>query len=93
MTTVIISEPETQLTELVQRSMKGETIHLVRNGKPVAVLMSEQAYETRFTNASNPWRAIEAWRANAQFDDDDLTDAEIKSWRNHDTERDFSWDE
>lgn len=91
MATVIISDPETQLSRLVQRSIRGETIHLVRDGKPVAVLMSEQKYETRFSGPSTPWHAIETWRANTTFDDNELTDAEIESWRDEGKERAFSW--
>jgi len=41
---VSLSTAKAHLTGLVQAAETGEVVHMSRHGKPVAVLISEQAY-------------------------------------------------
>ena len=41
---VSLSTAKTHLAGLVQAAETGEVVHISRHGKPVAVLISEQAY-------------------------------------------------
>lgn len=39
-----VAEAKIQLTRLIHRAESGETAHITRRGKPVAVLLSEDEY-------------------------------------------------
>ena len=56
---------KTHLAGLVQAAVTGEVVHISRHGKPVAVLISEQAYSSLQGHQSKRgvWFAIANWRA------------------------------
>lgn len=95
MSQVSIAEAKNALTRLVHEAERGEAIHITRHGKPVAVLLSTEAYE-RFTSQQQHtdfWQAAQAWRAQASFDWPELTPEEVDSWRDRSPGREYSWDD
>jgi len=61
---VSLSTAKTHLASLVQAAETGEVVHISRHGKPVAVLISEQAYASLQGHQSKrgEWTAIADWR-------------------------------
>ena len=65
---VSLSEAKAQLAGLVRAAEGGEVVHISRHGKPVAVLLSEQAYAALQgqQQRSMVWEAIAQWRSAGQ---------------------------
>jgi prevent-host-death family protein len=82
---VSLSEAKAQLAGLVHAAESGDVVHISRHGKPVAVLLSEQAYAALQGEAqgSRIWEAIVQWRraGRAQQCDDWPGDLKIETWR------------
>ena len=95
MSQVSIAEAKNALTHLIHETERGEVIHITRHGKPVAVLLSEEAYEQlkSWEQQTDFWQAIQAWRAQASFDWPELTSEEVDSWRDRSPGREYSWDD
>ena len=95
MSQVSITEAKNTLTRLIHEAERGETIYITRHGKPVAVLLSEEAYEQLKARKQQIdfWQAIQAWRAQASFDWPELTPEEVDSWRDRSPGREYSWDD
>ena len=93
MSQVSIAEAKNTLTHLIYEAERGEVIHITRHGKPVAVLLSEDAYEQLKSREQQTdfWQAIQAWRTQASFDWPELTPEEVDSWRDRSPGRDYSW--
>lgn len=92
---VSIAEAKNTLTRLIHEAEQGETVHITRRGKPVAVLVSEDAYERLkfLEQKTDVWQAIQAWRKNSSFDWPELTPEEVDSWRDRSPGREYSWDD
>lgn len=91
-----IAEAKNQLTRLIHQAERGDTVHITRRGRPVAVLLSEAEYARLSRGATRPtfWEAIQAMRADPDFEPLDLEPEEIASWRDRAAEgRDFEWPE
>jgi prevent-host-death family protein len=95
MAQVSITEARNALTHLIHAAERGEAIHITRHGKPVAVLLSTEAYEQLKAQEQKTdfWQAIQAWRAQASFDWPELTPEEVDSWRDRSPGREYSWDD
>ena len=95
MAQVSIAEAKNTLTHLIHEAERGEAIHITRHGKPVAVLLSEEAYEQLKSREQQTdfWQAIQAWRTQASFDWPELTPEEVDSWRDRSPGREYSWDD
>lgn len=95
MSQVSIAEAKNALTRLIHEAELGETFHITRRGKPVAVLVSEDAYERlkSLQPKTDVWQAIQAWRKNSSFDWPELTPEEVDKWRDRSPGREFSWDD
>ncbi len=96
MTTVSIAEAKNQLTRIVQEAETGESVHITRHGKPVAVLVSETEYVRLRSNKPEPkslWDTVLDWRNANNLDWPGLTDEEIDSWRDKSLPREFAWDD
>ena len=95
MAQVSIAEAKNALTHLIHEAERGEAIHITRHGKPVAVLLSEEAYEQlkSWEQQTDFWQAIQAWRAQTSFDWLELTPGEVDSWRDRSPGREYSWDD
>jgi prevent-host-death family protein len=90
---VSLSEAKAQLVGLVHAAEGGEVVHISRHGKPVAVLLSEQAYAAlqgqHQQQHSMVWEAIAQWRSADQVShpEDWLLasgvsgEEAVKSWR------------
>lgn len=65
---VSLSEAKAQLAGLVHAAEAGEVVHISRHGKPVAVLLSEQAFAALQgqQQRSKVWEAIAQWRSAGQ---------------------------
>ena len=81
------------LTQLVRETEKGETVHITRRGRWVAVLVSREEYERLGIGEPKKdfWQEIEEWRARTSFDWPELTPEEVRSWRDRRPDREFSW--
>jgi prevent-host-death family protein len=91
-----IAEAKNQLTRLIHQAERGDTVHITRRGRPVAVLLSEAEYARLSRGTTRPtfWEAIQAMRADPDFEPVDLEPEEIASWRDRAAEgRDFEWPE
>ena len=95
---VSLSEAKAQLAGLVHAAEGGEVVHISRHGKPVAVLLSEQAYAALQgqQQRSKLWGAIAQWRSAGQPSHPDdwpvasgVTGEEsVNSWRDRSVGRD-----
>ena len=65
---VSLSEAKAQLACPLNAAEAGEVVHISRHGKPVAVLLSEQAYAALQgqQQRSKLWEAIVQWRSAGQ---------------------------
>ena len=95
MSQVSIAEARNVLTRLIHAAEQGETVHITRRGKPVAVLVSEDAYERlqALEQKTDVWQAIQFWRENASFDWPEVTPEEVEGWRDRSPGREVSWDD
>lgn len=95
MSQVSIAEAKNTLTRLIYEAERGEAVHITRRGKPVAVLVSEAAYERLKAGVQKKdvWQAIQEWRAQARFDWPELTPEEVDSWRDRSPGRGFTWND
>lgn len=88
---VPLSDAKARLAGLVQAAEAGQVVHISRHGKPVAVLLSEQAYAALHHPATSqgPGQAIDLWRLagrpGCQEDwplaSDPSADQEVSTWR------------
>ena len=75
-----ISHVKNHLPELVHRAEEVSDIHITRHGKPVAVLVSLERYESAFSSGKGIFNAYLRWR-NIHADADGFTDKELDSMR------------
>ena len=89
-----IAETKNNLPKYIHEAENGNDLCITRHGKPVAMLVSIERYENKFTDEDNSlFSAIMAWRAKLDTNDGDLfTDSEINALRDKTPARDFSWD-
>jgi prevent-host-death family protein len=95
MVEISIAEAKTQLTRLIRQVERGESVHITRRGKPVAVLLSENEYARlrRGQSQRDFWDLITEMRADPAFEPVDWTDEEVDSWRDRQPAREFEWPE
>ena len=91
MDTVSLSDAKSRFAHLVQAAEAGQVVHISRHGKPVAVLLSEQAYAAlhqlkcsqALGDTIDRWRL--AGRSGCDEDwplaSDPTADQEVASWR------------
>lgn len=94
MKTSTIAEAKNNLSNLIHQLDTGETIHLTRYGKPVAVMMSEYQYQNLIAPEKSLNAAILHWRSQLDVNEDaGLSTQELKALRQNSAGREFSWDE
>lgn len=95
MTEVSVAYAKNQLTRLIYEAEAGETIHVTRRGKPVAVIISEHLFEQlqKGEAQKNFWKAIQEMRSAPDFEPVDLAEEEISAWRDKSLGREFSWED
>ncbi len=94
MKTNTIAEAKNNLSQLIHQLETGETIHLTRYGKPVAVMMSEDQYQNLIAPNKSLNTAILNWRSQLNDNVDiGLNDNELNLLRKESVGREFSWEE
>ncbi len=90
-----IVDAKNRLTRLIRRAENGETVHITRRGKPVAVLLSENEYARLRQSGERRsfWDLVVEMRSDPEFEAADWTPEEVDSWRDRRTGRDFEWPE
>ncbi len=94
---VPLSDAKARLAALVQAAEAGQVVHISRHGKPVAVLLSEQAYAALQHPATSQalGMAIDSWRLVGRpgcredwpLASPPAADQEVESWRDRDPGR------
>jgi prevent-host-death family protein len=93
MSEVSIAEAKNHLPRVVQQAEAGETIHITRRGKPVAVLISDREFarlsapRQGFTEFAQEWRKNMIARG-IEFP----TAGELDNLRDNSARPDISWD-
>lgn len=88
-----IADARSQLPKIIHTVEKGDVTQLTRRGKPVAVLLSVQEYETLVTQGKgNLLQALQAYDALKQKTDESLSDETIDQWRSKETGRKLPWE-
>jgi len=91
---VAITEAKNALTALVHQAEAGKPTRLTRRGKPVAVLLSEDAYH-RLQSGASPrrdlWDFVERWRATLPKDWEGISAEEARRWRDRSEGRASPW--
>lgn len=92
---VSTTQARNNLARLIRRVEGGESVHITRRGKLVAVLVSVDEHERPKSGSAGRdfWQAITDWRAQASFDWPDLTPEEVDSWRDRRPPREPEWPE
>ena len=85
-----IADARNQLAQVVHQAEDGSLIELTRRGKPVAVVLSLEAYRRITAERPSPWTVIKAFRENNDMDELDI-DPDVLFERSNETGRDFSW--
>jgi prevent-host-death family protein len=97
MTQTSIADAKTQLTRLIHQAERGETVHITRRGKPVAVLLSEDEYarlrEAQERAQPDFWDLVTEMRADPAFQPVDWSQEDVDSWRDRRPAQDFEWPE
>lgn len=92
---VPITEAKNALTSLVHQAEAGKPIRLTRRGKPVAVLLSEDAYrrlQSRAAQQRDLWDFVERWRAALPGDWEGISMEEARRWRDRSEGRASPWE-
>lgn len=76
---ISLSAAKAHLAGLVQAAETGDVVHISRHGKPVAVLLSEQAYAALQGEQAGRqvWAAIAEWRQAGEA----IEGLEVEGWR------------
>jgi len=88
-----IAEAKNRLPSVVHQAEQGELVHITRRGRPVAVILSEAAYE-QLSRESHPgvWEAIQSFRADYAADIAEITDNDFAGLRDNSTGRNAAWE-
>ena len=90
-----IVDAKNRLTRLIRCAENGETVHITRRGKPVAVLLSENEYARLRQSGERRsfWDPVVEMRSDPEFESVDWTQKDVDSWRDRRPGRDFEWPE
>ncbi len=69
-----ISEAKNQLTSIIHRVEAGEPAQLTRHGKPVAILLSLNEYESLKQKNKNFWKSLMSFRRSMDKDGNNMDD-------------------
>lgn len=93
MSEVSIAEAKNHLPRIVQQAEAGETVHITRRGKPVAVLLSDREFarlsapRQGFTEFAQEWRKNMIARG-IEFP----STGDLDNLRDNSARQDISWD-
>ena len=90
-----IAEAKAHLTHFIHCAEQGEMVRITRRGKPVAVLLSEDAYArlSKEQATSDFGTLVAEMRADPAFQPIDWTQEEVDAWRDRRPWREFTWPE
>jgi prevent-host-death family protein len=91
---VPITDAKNALTALVHQAEAGKPVRLTRRGRPVAVLLSDEAYrrlEAGATERRDLWEFVESWRSALPSGWEGITLEEARSWRDRTSGRSSPW--
>jgi prevent-host-death family protein len=92
---VPITEAKNALPALVHDAEAGKPTRLTRRGKPVAVLLSEEAYHRLQAGAEERrdlWEFVERWRAALPPDWEGISVQQARRWRDRSMGRPSPWE-
>ena len=76
-----ISEAKNRLPTIIHYVEKGPYIKLTRRGKPVAVLLSIQAYERLSRKYTGFWNAVSKFRRKIDYEGIEISDRDFRGLR------------
>ncbi|HEY4000218.1 MAG TPA: type II toxin-antitoxin system Phd/YefM family antitoxin [Candidatus Xenobia bacterium] len=90
---VSIAEAKNRLPSLVHEAEQGTSVELTRRGKPVAILLSWDAYQRLASHHAslNVYDAVMRWRKEAKVEELDINPDEIFV-RDQSSGREFNWE-
>lgn len=90
-----IAEAKSQLTRLIHEVERGQAVHITRRGRPVAVLLSEDAYAHLLQGRvqGNFWDLVQEMRSDARFEPVDWSREEVDALRDRCPTEGFAWPE
>lgn len=93
MSRVSIAEARNHLPRLVQEAEAGEPVSITRRGRPVAVLLSEQAYARLLAPREGIVDFLHQWRAEVAAQGAAFADgSEFEDLRDHTPARPIDWE-
>lgn len=93
MSQVSIAEAKNHLPRLVQQAEAGEAVRITRRGRPVAVLLSEQAYERLLAPRAGIADFLQQWRAEMAAQSAPFADgSEFENLRDNTPARPVIWE-
>ncbi len=84
-----IAKAKNSLSRIVHEAEEGETVHLTRRGKLVAVLLSAKEFQKLNNNQSSPADALQQFLLNRNFKDVDIDPAIFEDLRVKNSGRDI----
>lgn len=90
-----IAEAKAQLTRLIHRAEQGETVHITRRGKPVAVLLARDEYVRLLEGHGQRsfWALVTEMREDPEFEPVDWPKETVDAWRDRRPAPVFEWPE
>lgn len=93
MSEVSIAEARNHLPRIVQQAEAGETVHITRRGRPVAVLLSELEFARMSAPRQGFSEFTREWRKNMIARGIDFpAEGELENLRDNSARQDVSWD-
>ena len=86
-----IAEARDNLAKIVHEAESGKTVKLMRRGKTVAVLLSQDEYQQLRPAGKGFWKATQDFRAKHNLEGLGFTDADFEGLRDKSPGRDFKW--
>ncbi|MHB8266248.1 MAG: type II toxin-antitoxin system Phd/YefM family antitoxin [Acidithiobacillus ferrivorans] len=87
-----IADAKNRLPALVHMAERGEVVRITRRGRPVAVILSGEAYN-HLADGLRPgvWEVIQSFQERHQADMTEFTDSDLEDLRDRSTGRDAAW--
>jgi prevent-host-death family protein len=87
-----IADAKNRLPALVHMAERGEVVRITRRGRPVAVILSGEAYN-HLVDGLRPevWEVIQSFQEKYQADLAEFMDFDLEDLRDRSTGRDAAW--
>lgn len=84
-----IAKAKNSLSKIVHEAEEGETVHLTRRGKLVAVLLSAKAFQKMSRKQSSPADSLQQFLSDKNYKDVDIEPTVFKGLRVNNSGRDI----